>query len=65
MNRLKRWRTAIARFAEAFDGVDDPAGDYILSLGKRVDKLERELITLERSLSSRTGGNRPPEADPN
>jgi hypothetical protein len=34
-------------FAEAFDGVDDPVGDYILSLGKRVDKLENDLARLE------------------
>jgi len=35
---------------------DDPAGDYMFALGKRVDKLERDLAHLERQLHSRAGG---------
>jgi len=29
MSVLKRLWTEIARFAEAWDGIDDPIGDYI------------------------------------
>jgi hypothetical protein len=47
---LKRLWTKIARFAEALDGMDDPSGDYIFFLGKRVDKLERDVEHLERQL---------------
>ena len=57
MSVLKRFWTRIARFAEALEGIDDPQGDYMLSLGKRVEKLEREALHLERQLhSSRCGG---------
>lgn len=56
MGAMKRLWTKIARFAEALDGADDPVGDYILSLGKRVDKLERDLSQLESQLLSRAGG---------
>ena len=55
MDVLKRLWTKIARFAEAMEGVDDPKGDYIFSLGKRVDKLERNLEHFERQLHSRAG----------
>jgi hypothetical protein len=53
---LKRLWTKIARFAEALDGMDDPSGDYIFFLGKRVDKLERDVEHLERQLRSNAGG---------
>jgi hypothetical protein len=56
MSALKRLWTKVARFAEALDGMDDPTGDYMLSLGKRVDKLEREVEHLESALHSRPGG---------
>ena len=58
MGVLKRLWTKIARFAEAMEGVDDPTGDYILSLGKRVDNLERDLEHFERALHSRPGASR-------
>jgi hypothetical protein len=58
MGVLKRLWTKIARFAEAMEGVDDPTGDYILSLGKRVDKLERDVEHLERQPHSNAGGGR-------
>ena len=56
MSVLKRLWTKIARFAEALEGMDDPTGDYMFSLGKRVDKLERDVEHLERQLHSRPGG---------
>ena len=42
--------TRIARFAEALEGIDYLRGDYIFAVGKRVDKLEREVAHLERQL---------------
>jgi hypothetical protein len=57
MDVLKRLWTKIARFAEAMEGVDDPKGDYMFSLGKRVDKLERDLEHLESQLHSSPGGS--------
>ena len=56
MDALKRLWTKIMRFAEALDGIDDPVGDYILSLRKRVDKLEREAEQLKAQLHSSAGG---------
>lgn len=55
MDRLKRLWSKIAPFVYAIEGVDDPTGDYMLSLGKRVDKLEREVAYLERQLHPRSG----------
>ena len=56
MSVLKRLWTKIARFAEALKGIDDPFGDYMLSLGNRLDKLERDVEHLEGQLRSRAGG---------
>ena len=56
MSVLKRLWTKIARFAEALEGMDDPTGDYMFSLGKRVDKLERDVEHLETQLHSSAGG---------
>ena len=56
MSALKPLWTRIARFAEALEGIHDPTGEYIFSLGKRVDKLEREVEHLERQLHSSRGG---------
>jgi hypothetical protein len=61
MSALKRLSTKMARFAEALDGIDDPTGDYIFSLGKRVDKLERDVEHLERQLHSLAGGSAVPD----
>jgi hypothetical protein len=36
--------------------MDDPTGDYILSLGKRIDKLERDVVHLEGQLHLSPGG---------
>jgi hypothetical protein len=56
MSGLERLWTKIARFAEVLEGIDYSTGDYILSLGKRIDKLERDVEHLERGLHSRPGG---------
>ena len=56
MSGLNRLWTTIARFAEAMEDMDDPTGDYIFSLEKRVDKLERDLEHLEGRLQSNAGG---------
>lgn len=49
---LRQLWTRIADFAKALDGIDDPVGDYILSLGKRVDKLEHDLARFEGQRNS-------------
>lgn len=56
MNRLKQLWTWIARFIEALEGMDDPVGDYMFSLGKRVEKLEGHLGDVESRLHSHLGG---------
>ncbi|MEH2610619.1 hypothetical protein V1293_002908 [Bradyrhizobium sp. AZCC 1693] len=53
MSGLRRLWTRIARIAEVLEGVDDPTGDYLFSLGKRVDELERDLKLLKGQLQSR------------
>lgn len=58
MNTLERLWTRIARVIEALEGMDDLAGDYMFSLGKRVDKLERRLKELETHLRSNLGDGR-------
>lgn len=50
MNTLKRLWARIARFIQALEGMDDPVGDYMFSLGKRVEELERELDHLKGQL---------------
>jgi hypothetical protein len=52
MGVLERLWTKIARIAEALEGMDHPRGDYMFSLGKRVDKLERDVEHLESQLGS-------------
>jgi hypothetical protein len=56
MSVMKQLWTKMGRFAEALDGIDDPVGVYISSLGKRVTKLERDVERLESQLQSRPGG---------
>ena len=56
MSALKRLWTKIVWFAQALECIDDPTGDYILSLGKRVAKLERDVEHLETQLHSSAGG---------
>jgi hypothetical protein len=52
MSGLKRLWTRIVGIVEAQEGMDDPAGDYMVALGKRVDKLERDLEHVEAQLHS-------------
>jgi hypothetical protein len=53
MSGLKRLWTNLKQFAEAFEDIEDPKGNYIRSLGTRVDKLERDVQHLERQLQPR------------
>jgi hypothetical protein len=55
MSALKRLWTRIAAFAEALEGIDDPTGHYMLSLQRRIDKLEHDVGHLERQLRSHAG----------
>lgn len=55
MSYLKRFWTKVARFAKALEGIDDPTGHYMVSLEKRIDKLERDVERVERQLRSRAG----------
>jgi hypothetical protein len=55
MSVLERVWIQIARFAKALEGIDDAAGDYMFSLGERVDKLEQHVKHLERQLHPRPG----------
>jgi len=56
MSALNRLWSNLKRFLDALDGMDDPMGEYMLSLEKRIEKLERE--RQERPLS---GGDTPPD----
>ena len=53
MSGLKQLWSKLTRFAEVFEDIDDPKGDYILSRGTRVDKLERDMKHLEGQLQAR------------
>lgn len=55
MSGLKQLWIKITQFAGALESMGDAKGDYILSLGKRVDKLERHVESLEGQLHSRAG----------
>lgn len=57
MSMLKRLWTQIVRFVKALEGIDDPAGDYMISLGKRVVEIERVVAHLESQLHLRPGGS--------
>ena len=61
MSALERLWAKIARFAEALEGIDDPIGDCMFSLGRRVDELERDLAHLERQLHSRASSDAIPD----
>ena len=56
MSELKRIWTKVLRFVEAMEDAHDPRDVYILSLGKRVEKLEHEVERLEGQLHSSHGG---------
>ena len=56
MSVLERLWTKTARIAKFLEGWDDPTGDYIYFLEKRVDKVERDLERFESQLRSRPDG---------
>jgi hypothetical protein len=56
MSRLNRLWTSIMGFVKAMEGMDDPIGEYMFSLGRRVDKLERDLARLEDQPHPRSTG---------
>jgi len=43
-------------FVKAMEGMNDPIGEYMFSLGRRVDKLERDLARLEDQPHPRSTG---------
>ena len=53
---LKGLWTKSARFIEAMEDARNPVDEYTLALGKRVEKLARDLERLEGQLHSRPGG---------
>lgn len=64
MNKFKRLWTRVVRFVEALEGMDDPIGNYMFAVGKRVEKLERDLDHLKSQPHSRPdGGAFPNHAD--
>ena len=56
MDYPRRIWTNFARFFEALDGIDDPMGEYMSSLGNRVDKLEHEVNLLQEATHPRDAG---------
>ncbi|UPK06442.1 hypothetical protein [Bradyrhizobium sp. 170] len=56
MSGSKRLWTKIAQIAKMLEDMADPTGDYMATLERRVDKLERDLGHLEGQLRSRPGG---------
>ena len=52
MSCFKRLWTKVALLAKALEGIDDPAGRYMFSLEKRIDKLERDVEHHERHLTA-------------
>ena len=58
MSSLNRFWASTMRFFKSLEGMDDPVGDYIFSLGKRVDKLERDQSRLDSQLHQRSDGDK-------
>ncbi len=57
MSGLKQFWTKIIGIVEALEGMDDPTGDYMSSLEKRVDRLERDLKSSEGQSRSRSSSS--------
>ena len=55
MSGSRQLWTKIAQIAKMLEGTDDPTGDYMLSLEKRIDKLEGDLRQLKGQLRSHPG----------
>jgi hypothetical protein len=58
MSGSKRLWTKIAQIAKILEDMDDPTGDYMFSLEKRIDKLEGDLRQLKGQLPLQPGGVR-------
>jgi hypothetical protein len=56
MSGLKQLWARMVWVAKALEGIDDPAGDYMFALARRVERLERSVEQVERELHSRPGG---------
>jgi hypothetical protein len=56
MSALKRFWAGIARFAKALEGIDDPGGQYMVALERRIDELECDVKHLEKQLRSLASG---------
>jgi hypothetical protein len=52
MSIVKRLWTQMRPILETLEGMDDPMGDYIISLRKRIEKRGSDLDGLKRHLDS-------------
>jgi hypothetical protein len=57
---MARWRL----WEQALEGMDDPRGDYLLNLEKRVCRLEGEVEHLRRPLSANAAAAMTPTSAP-
>jgi hypothetical protein len=67
MDALKQFWIKAARFIEAMEDASAPMDSYVLALGKRVEKLERDVKRLEGPLypHHRSDEIRPLDTDSN
>jgi hypothetical protein len=56
MSALKQLWTKISQFVIALEDARDPMEEYVRTLGRRVEKLERDVERLEVQPHSRPGG---------
>lgn len=52
MSVFRRLWSGIVGFIEAMESAEDPAGDYLLALGSRVERLEGDIESLKGQLSA-------------
>jgi len=57
MGSLKQFWIKTARFIEAMEDAGAPLDNYVLALGKRVEKLERDVERLAEQLHPHHRGN--------
>ncbi len=55
MSLLNRFWNRVMHVINALEGMDDPIGGYMDSLGERIDKLERDVVRIESQ--RRPGGS--------
>ncbi|HWI18729.1 MAG TPA: hypothetical protein VNT81_13335 [Vicinamibacterales bacterium] len=63
MTKLKQLWIKITQLAEVLEGMDDPRDEYVLSLGTRVDRLERDVERLAGQLQLHPAGGPRPGSD--